>query len=211
MSRHADAIAKMLKAAEDWPGFRAGSTGPGSHDELFALRFLLSHKFNLEKASAAMRTTLAWRLKNRADEIREFVLTSPQSAFPAHEHVGRHFPTPITIPDGDWPPFMLVNAAILDPAELMKHVTVEEYTTYSFYMSEKMAAKCDEITRRTRRLIKAVRVVAMGGLRLKHASMGFARAASAAAKDHVDCYPQNLGHLFLCARPSPLAPQHLHG
>jgi len=41
----------------------------------------------------------------------------------------------------------------------------------------------------------------MGGLRLKHASMGFARAASAAAKDHVDCYPQNLGHLFLCNVP----------
>jgi len=191
----------MLAAAVNWPGFRAGSTGPGSHDEVFVLRFLLSHKFNVQEASGAMRTTLAWRARNRADEISAFVRSSPQSAFPAHEYVGRHFPTPITVPGGDWPPFMLINAAVLDPAELMKHISIEQYVVYSMYMSEKMAVTCDEITRRTRRLCKAVRVIAMSGLRLKHASMGFARAASAAAKDHVDCYPQNLGQLFLCNVP----------
>jgi hypothetical protein len=200
---HHGAVARVLALCEGAPGFRPGS-GSGFHDEIFALRFLISHQMVAEKAAAAMRTTLEWRLRNRVDEIREFVRAAPQEAFPGHLHMGRHFPMSIHIPADDWPPFMLIEAARLDPTELMRHISIDDFVVYSMHMSEKMAAACDDITRRTRHLTKAVRVVAMGGLRLKHASMGFARAASAAAQDHVDCYPQNLGNLFLCNVPYPL-------
>lgn len=201
---HSERVSQMLSQAAGCPGFRPGSSGPGAHDELFALRFLISHKLSVEKACDAMLATLEWRQRNKVDEIRTFVESAPQSAFPGHEHIDAFFPTPIVVPDGDWPPFMLINAERLNPKELMRHITIEQYVVYSMHMSELMAAACDAITRRTRRLTKAIRIVAMGGLSVKHASMGFARAASAAAKDHVDCYPQNLGYLFLCNVPFPM-------
>jgi len=161
IANHKGTIVRMLAAVEGCPGFNGGS-GPGSHDELFALRFLLSHKLSYEKATAAMRTTLEWRLRNGSDKIREFVRHAPQSTFPAHEHISAHFPTPITVPGDDFPPFMFINASVLDPGELMKRITIEDYVCYSMHMSEYMAVHCDEITRRTRHLTKVVRVVAMG-------------------------------------------------
>lgn len=198
LAEHGARVRAMLAraCAEGWAGFK-----PGQHDALYALRFLLSHKLCAEKAACAMKETLAWRERNRVDEINAFVRTHPQSAFPGHARIAPHFYTPVYTPAGDWPPFMVIDAAILDPAALMGEISVDDYVVYSMYLSELMHARCDEITRRTRKLMKATRLVGMAGLRVRHASMGFARAAAAAAKDHVDCYPQNLGHLFLCNVP----------
>jgi len=207
IQKHRSAIdALRASARAQCPGFVEGE-GAGCHDDLFALRFLLSHKLSVDKAGAAMRRTIEWRARVNADAIREFVLRHPQSAFPGHDQVCKYFDTPIVLPGGadtDWPPFMYVHASTLDPAGLMARFTVDQYVTYSMYMSELMFAHCDRVTRRTRHLTKTVRVVAMGGIRLRHASMAFARAASAAAADHVDCYPQALGVLFLCGVPLPM-------
>ncbi|KAJ1634630.1 hypothetical protein T492DRAFT_836730 [Pavlovales sp. CCMP2436] len=118
IANHKGTIVRMLAAVEGCPGFNGGS-GPGSHDELFALRFLLSHKLSYEKgfmrwgsfypvpfpprrppprcarsshgasATAAMRTTLEWRLRNGSDKIREFVRHAPQFTFKLSRRVAR--------------------------------------------------------------------------------------------------------------------------
>ena len=72
LNQHADGVQKMADALASDPLFK-----PDEHDALWRLRFLLSAKNKVDKATKDAARCLQWRKENNIDEIAAKVRSTP--------------------------------------------------------------------------------------------------------------------------------------
>ena len=186
---------------------------PEKHDDLWLLRFLLSHlkpgkeASGVRSAAKAARSTLAWRAANSMDQISvqlQTMLSADEHPNIADCHANHMLPDCCLFvqPDASRGPLILCDLAGLDVAKCMQHVTRDEYAMLLATMNEWCFVKCDRVSRATGRLTKTCRVLTLkraDARKLIHQE--YLKRDGACAKEIEDCYPQLLGSVIILDPP----------
>jgi hypothetical protein len=177
----------------------------GKHDDLWILRFLLSHKKNKKAAIKAAKATLAFRNRHKLDEndIRHFP-SGPLCKSDANKRYLKYIPDgalQFTVPDIKRGVIAFLNVDVIDQHELTKNVAREDWLPTYCYVSEWSFQWLDYITRTTGLLTKSVRFVDLKKASLSKFSHEMLKRDAEAMSVMEDCYPQLLQSIFVCNAP----------
>lgn len=198
-----DALKDALAAADE-PLYR-----PLKHDDLWLLRFVLSHKKSTKKALKAARHALEFRKQHRLDEkdIRPFppgykhVETIPEVK--AMTECASDDTFNWCLPEGDrGNVFLFCRYAGYDQNSLVNNVPESAWGPAFVYISEWAFQWTDYITRTTGLLTKNVRFIDFDGMSMFNMNKEIGRRDSAAMKLTDDVYPQLLRAILICHSPS---------
>lgn len=178
----------------------------GKHDDLWILRFLLSHKKNTKAAVKAAKTTLAFRDKYKLDEkdIRPFP-PGPDCKSDAVKRYVKYIPDgalSCTVPDAKRGLVAFLGVDVIDQHKVAKNVAREDWLPTYCYVSEWSFQWLDYITRTTGLLTKSVRFVDLKKASLSKFSQEMLSRDAEAMGIMEDCYPQLLQSIFVCNSPS---------
>jgi hypothetical protein len=176
----------------------------GKHDDLWILRFLLSHK-SKKAALKAAKATLLFRDKNKLDEddIRSFP-PGPECKSEANKRYLKSVPdgaVKFTVPDIKLGVIAFLNVEVIDQREVVKSVAKEDWLPSFCYTIEWSFQWLDYITRTTGLLTKSARFVEMKGFSMSRLSREMLKRDGEAAAIIEDCYPQLLQGIFVCNAP----------
>ena len=200
IEEHREKIDKIQAAIADDPLF-----DPNKHDDLWILRFWLSHKKS-KQAIAAAKTTLLFRQKYNLDDkdIRDDTIhkTEEPRVKEYWDVRCRGDGIVCAVPDKKRGVIMIIKFAQMNP-EAPKLLS-EEVWDYSFVYSSEWAHQwLDYVTRTTGRLTKSIRFIDMTGVQLtKHFDRASNKRDSKIMNEMEDVYPQLLETLYGCYPPS---------
>jgi len=170
----AQAVSKMkdlLGAKGCWPPDR--ESVPEEWEEALLLRFFIGFKKNPEAGSEAFSDMLAWRKDNGINEIRQKLLNGLEpSEFPRYETVRRFYPLLKCGKDKHGCPILITLTGLIDPAKLVKAVTLEEMRLYIIYEMESKFIKLCQLTAETGIFYRALEVHDLKGLGMHHLATG---------------------------------------
>ena len=132
LAAHAAPIAEMRKLVSHHHLYRPHA----DHDELWALRFLLSHKLKPEKAATAAMGALEFREANGLDAIRAIVARQPPSSWPANNLVVPWTGVAFYQPQPDGPAIVTGRLTDIKMKGLMDHVDRDTYREAIFHLNE---------------------------------------------------------------------------
>ena len=181
LAKHADALAALrTELADEAAGWAS--------DDLWLLRFCLSHR-TTEKAADAARATLRYRAAN-SDLLRRAMEGggSHEDALGALNKQAL-LPSPTLLGE----PVHVVRAAASDVKKLMDDFTEEEVVEHLNLSKERAFLRCDAESRRSGRLVKLVSVLDIRDGRLSDLDLRFLRALGRASAETEKFYPQLLG------------------
>lgn len=197
---HSTAIAEVRGELETDPLFDANK-----HDDLWILRFILSHKKKTKSAVKAAKYTLGFRAQHRLDNLD--IRDTPPHKVP-EGRVKEYYDVRcfknrciVMVPDKQRGAISYVDLGGHIPGCSQK----VEYDTWEqgyIYTSEWTHQWLDFVTRTTGRLTKSIRIIDM-----KTASMAFfdrhdMKYDSTVMEKMEDCYPQLLESISACNTPS---------
>jgi len=177
---------------------------PSKHDDLWLLRFILSHKGNVEKAAYAARTALEYRVANDLDAITETVLSQPARCWPYCEAVFQRLLVYSYHPDPDGSVLWICRVKQLDMHGVMNDVGFDKYATFMRHVMEWTFQAMDAVTRRTGRITKYVQLYDLRGASMSQANYDFIKLDSQEGKRRQYLYPQLLGASYYCHAPGVL-------
>ena len=198
LSEHASRVNALLdELAGDAP------LGEGE-DEIWALRFVLSHSHPSDDAAAASaaRFCRRWRAENAAmlEAAREGRPLPPHAAIEALVATAYHGATK----RGE--PVYVIRAGIANAAVLMATVAEQDVVDWMMYKKEQGFLRCDALTRSTRTLTKLVTVNDLNHVSLLQGTDSkFQAALGKASKLSERLYPQLLGRAVLVNVPRFMA------
>jgi hypothetical protein len=176
------------------------------HDDLWIVRFLLSHSKKLKPTVMAAKFTLAFREEHKLDEkdIRYCPLNNeaPSEPFKRFLKYCKEDTFRFGVPDPTLGVIGFLNISGIDQHAIVKHVDEADWLPTFMYISEWSHQWLDFITRTTGRLTKSIRLVDASTLTLgSHNPENFKRDENAMAIME-DCYPQMLQTIFICHPPA---------
>lgn len=182
---------------------------PSKHDDLWILRFVLSHKNKLPKIIKAMHHTLEFRREHNLDQI-DLRQHPPQYKehryFPASARYMKYAKEDLArfvVPDVKRHGVVqFLSMAAIDQHNLVANVDEADWLEVFTLVSEFTHQWCDYLTRTTGRLTKNVRIVTLEGLHLSKISNEMNRRDGKTMGSMEDCYPQMLQSIFLCDAPA---------
>jgi CRAL/TRIO domain len=194
-----DQVATELQATE--PLYNAQK-----HDDLWIVRFLLSHKLNVHKAIQAAKDTLLFRRTYKLDEsdIR-FAPPGPDVPNAALQRYIKYCAPDmfqIVVPDAKLGVVVFLDIAGFDQHGLVQNLHDDDWLPSSIYVAEFSHQWVDYLSRTTGRLTGSIRVVDASNLSLKSLNREWFRRDTKAMKVTENCFPQMLKMLFVCHGPS---------
>ncbi|CAB9502677.1 expressed unknown protein [Seminavis robusta] len=202
IEEHAEKIAKIKAALREDPLFDADK-----HDDLWILRYWLSHKKSKDAIDAA-KHTLKFRHEHHLDDkdirsvapqhvtmeqnskIREYLdCWKPDAVLLTHPHPQRGVVT-------------FINFASMDQHVVVERCSEDHWFEIYLYSSEWAFQWLDYVTRTTGRLTKSVRLADLSGLTLGGFNRECGKRDGRAMTLMEDCYPQLLETVFICNGPS---------
>lgn len=212
LSKHASNIDLVRVGLQEDPLYE-----PTKHDDLWILRFLLSHKQKVKKATKAARHALEFRNKHKLDE-RDLRFIAPhtikngndETPFAGSESLKRawriRYPTDcltFTIPDQTRGVVGFLRLADFKrDKKTMKALTDEDLAAVFIYLSEWTFQWLDYVTRKTGRLTKSVRFLDFSGFSMFQVSRDASKRDSKVMGEMEDVYPQLLHAVFFYNQPS---------
>ena len=188
---------------------------PFKHDDLWILRFLLSHKHKVKKATKAAKHALQFRNKHKLDE-KDLRFIAPHSVplgedapFAGCESLKRAWNTrypgdciAFTIPDKQrGVAGFLRFADFKHDKETMKALTDADLAAVFIYLSEWTFQWLDYVTRKTGRLTKSARFTDFTGFSFFQVSRDAIKRDGKIMGEMEDVYPQLLHSLFMYNQP----------
>jgi hypothetical protein len=175
------------------------------HDDLWILRFLLSHKKNRKAAIKAAKATLVFRNKHKLDEedLRSFP-AGPECKSEILKRYLNYVPDGgivFTVPDAKRGVIGFLGISSIDQHELVKNVAKEDWLPSFCYTTEWSFQWVDYITRTTGLLTKSVRFIELKGFSISNLSQEMLKRDGEAMGIMEDCYPQLLQTNFICNPP----------
>lgn len=177
------------------------------HDDLFLLRFWLSHakKGGVERAAAAARATMRYRQQHGLDaaDIRN-EWPDMKHRWPVYDSMYAHIvPGSLShcLPHADRGVISMVDMTGLDQGGMATRDAAEALRAHQRW-TEWCFQMVDDITRRTGRLTKTCRLIDMAGMRLTAMDRKYLANDGANAKVTEDHYPQLLAAAFICHAPT---------
>jgi len=184
------------------------------YDEIWILRFVLSHKGNVDKAAKAAKDTMKFRHKHQLNEIDDICakvfgpenVEGPQAAaYPIYK--AAHFcmeknSMMMCLPDENRGVVVYFIAKGINMSKIVENFTDDELFLMHMYQKEAVQHINDEITRRTGRLTKMMRIIDMTNCSFYDIKYTYLRKESASNKRLEDFYPQSMGAFFMVNPPS---------
>ena len=199
LTEHGDKIEKIREGIKDDPLFDGRK-----HDDLWILRFWLSHK-KTKQAIAAAKSTLELRNKYNLDSKDIRGETPHKTEEPRSKEYWevrcRGDGIVCAVPDKQRGVICFIKFAQMNP-EAAKLLSQETWDYAFIYNSEWTFQWLDYVTRTTGRLTKSVRLVDMSGLSLGHFDRASTKRDGKIMNEMEDMYPQLLDTLYGCYPPS---------
>jgi len=180
---------------------------PKKHDDLWILRFVLSHKKkkNMKNATKAAKTTLLFRKEHKLDEWGDIRDAPPGIDIEQTKQFVKYYEEGsfrLALPDSKRGLLLYLRIAGIDGQSLVKNIDESAWLPNLTYFTEFCHQWLDYITRTTGRLTKQLRIVDLDGISISQISMEQNRRDGKAMTVMEDCYPQLLQQIFLCNSPS---------
>jgi CRAL/TRIO domain len=200
ISEHRSSIDQVRTELETDPLY-----SPSKHDDLWILRFLLSHNMRVKLAVKKAKYTLAFRKEHQLDR-QDIRYAERYSGF-AGESCTRYMKycakdaATFVIPDGQRGVMEIICLGGMDHHSLVKNLDESDWLPIFLFSSEWTHQWLDYITRTTGRLTKSIRIVDMSGVTMQGISIENSRREGKVMAVMEDCYPQMLQSMFLCHAP----------
>lgn len=184
---------------------------PNKHDDLWMLRFLLSHKKNVDRALSAAKETLEFRKRYKLDD-KDIRSIPPQDIKEANDATSRAFQTfldhgvprnaiRLVVPDTTACGVVVyLNIKDIDTHKLGK-MEQGDWIAGVAYVNEWQFQWNDYITRTTGRLTKSIQVIDVSGIHLSMYDKKTQGKYTTAGKEMQNCYPQGVQSYFVCHSP----------
>jgi len=200
-AEHSKAIADMAKALQSNELY-----DPAHHDELWLLRFLLSAKSKVEKATADAAACLQWRVDHKMDQVAAKLRKGTWADWPGHPLVQEITPMHVTHPDKSRGTIVFQRLADSD-LDRLGEIDEEEFIQYQLYLKEWLFQRRDATSRRTGTLAKNTIVLDMSGFSSKYLNnkrfKGLLTHKTIKTADEM--YPQSLGTMVIVGLPGSIA------
>jgi CRAL/TRIO domain len=176
------------------------------HDDLWILRFLLSHKINVAASVKAAKHALAFRAEHKLDEhdLRYYTVGGkdvPVESIQRYLNYCKEDTFQFVIPDAKLGVVAFLDLAGIDQHGLVYNLGEEDWLPSFIYVAEWTHQWVDYLSRTSGRLTASVRIVNVAGMSRKGLSWECQRRDGKAMKVTEDCYPQMLKTLFVCNSP----------
>ena len=195
IKEHAEKIAKIKEALVDHPLF-----DETKHDDLWIMRYWLSHKKS-KPAIAAAKHTLEFRKEHKLDEkdirsvpphqikegmVKEFLDCWDHDAMvTTHPHPQRGV-------------IVFLKLTSMHQHAVVKNCTEDHWLPAFMYTSEFSYQWLDYVTRTTGRFTRSIRFIDLGGFSLSGINRECTRRDGHVMNLMEDCYPQLLETIFAC-------------
>ena len=170
------------------------------YDDIFLLRYVLTHKEEYEKAADCVNKTIVWRKENK-----EKIENAVKTGFGPKHDIAIRFNTvghAGSLPAPGNEPIYVVRTGYCDLKGLMNTLTHEEVVDWLHYTKEKVWRECDSRTRSSRLLTKEISVIDMANFSIFGGDSRFYKCLGDASKLSAIYYPQLLGKTVLINTPS---------
>jgi len=181
------------------------------YDNIWILRFVLSHKNDVDVASRAAIATMEFREAYNLNEKDTRGQIKHLDGDPSSEYgtpnlspfdaCCEKYACLVTLPDENRGPIMYVFLSKFDMDKVNKTMTQEDIKLMKIYYDEAIYQVVDSITRKTGRLTKLLKVIDFDGLTLKQMNRGYLSKNAAASKEVEDYMPQLLGGMLAVNAP----------
>lgn len=196
------------------------------YDELWILRFILSHKANIKKATKAAIATMNFRHERKLNQLGDIrhTLALESMLQPLLRFTEEIMENPtdgmVSLPDENRGTIHYVLLNKFDMKKFGKKFSEEDTLNVYILLNEAIYQINDSTSRRTGRLTKHLKVTDLTDVPFQHLDLGVLKRDSRAAKAIEDFYPQLLGSSFFINPPtwvntlwyilSPLIPKKVH-
>jgi CRAL/TRIO domain len=200
IAKHRVSIDKVKTMLEQHPLFDYSN----KHDDLWILRFCMSHKNKPKDAAKAAEHALLFRDKHQLDsqDIRFHGITKGASDLPPPFARYMEYCTEDclqwTLPDPQRGVISFLNFGGMDQHALVKNVEEKDWLPSFLHLSEWTFQWLDYVTRVTGRLTKSIRLIDAAQVKLSGISRECNRRDGDAMGVMEDIYPQMLQTLFVC-------------
>lgn len=181
------------------------------YDDMWILKFLLSHKKNVKAASKAAVKTMIFREKNKLNELGDIRYKSPtgkspppenEHEFPIFTRFGSFWTSEMALihQQPDQHDFGIVSYFMIGKCEidrLVEEISSEELNHYFVMYNECMSQILDGITRREDRLTKLVKVYDEEDIKVSLKILKSVEKYAKASQIAEDFYPQLVGAMIL--------------
>lgn len=201
LHQHAAKLEEVKRAVATHPRYDARL-----HDDLWMLRFLLSHKGATAAAVQAARATIDYRSLHGLD-APDLVCGGVEALEidclkKLYSNLRDWSAITYYLPDRDRGLILIAQPSLIDFHRAASTVTSDEQAAAHRLLTEWTFRLCDRITRRTGYLTKVVRLVDLQGLRLGSLNREFQRRDAKNSKALEDHYPQLLEAVLICHAPN---------
>ena len=170
------------------------------YDDIWILRYILSHKKDLNAAFNAAKKTMEFREEKKLNEIGNI----SNRIFPAEELFRTFCDGDLfheTQPDENRGIVQFVFVKSIDMTSVGSNMSHEDLVSLYMYTNESVYQTLDEVTRRTGRLTKCLKVVDCDQMQLRKLDRLYLKKDGAASKVIEDYYPQLLGTVLVVNCP----------
>lgn len=173
------------------------------HDDLWILRFVLSHNQNVSSAVRAAKYTLAFRKQHQLDEkdVRYGQPSDNESLQRYMKHV-RDDAIRFVVPDHRRSVILFIAIGGVNQHGLAANVNESDWLPSYLHYNEMAYQWIDVITRRTGRLTKLIRIIDGQNIQWNAFNIECSRRDGVVMKLTEDCYPQLLAGMYICDAPS---------
>lgn len=192
------------------------------HDDLWLLRFVLSHNGKIAPALKAAQNTLRFRHEHNLDDadVRFNEMPSSKPRMQAVLKIADMECYAFAVPDPERGVIVVMSPGrATNLHRVLTEVKDEELESFFISISEWTHQWLDYVTRTTGRLTRAIRILDMQNMGLSNFHRGAVQKNAKHVNAMEDCYPQLLQTVFACHAPSvvqgvwrfmrPLLPQRL--
>jgi CRAL/TRIO domain len=199
LQEHCDKISQMKASLQDDPLY-----DESMHDDLWILRFFLSHK-NVEPAIKAAKHTLEFRKQYNLDEWGDIRATPPHQVKEGNvfEYLQcwEEDALIFTHPDPKRGVICFLKLTSMDQHKAVETLTEDYWLSIFMYCAEWSFQWNDYVTRTTGRLTRSIRFVDASGIGWGSFNRECSRRDGNAMRVMEDCYPQMLESIFMCNPP----------
>jgi hypothetical protein len=202
LKQHASKLTELRSILE-----KEDSFSEEHYDDLWMLRFLLSHK-KVSKASAAAINTMRFRQEHKLNElgdIRHKLLDHMDHRSERYFDINKKYlafcksntALMYAQPDLDRGLIQIISPRHIDMAAVVENMSVDEVLNLYLMTNEIIYQILDEVTRRTGRLTKLLRIMDATGFAFSSFNGDYVKRDAAANKQLEDFYPQMLGKVII--------------
>lgn len=220
LDKHAKAIAAVresILADEDCKALYEKADNTKRYDDIWILRYVLSHKGHTKAAAKAAMNTIKFREEIKLNEAGDLKCRIKQHGVPDSDKIAAFEPLPqfqlfekfcsentvcLNLPDENRGLIMYCDVGALDQHAIQENMSEEQCKEMMLYGNEAMFQVVDEITRRTGRLTKVTKVIDMGNTSLRGMNRAYLKRDAACSKSLEDYYPQLLAGMLIFNGPT---------